>query len=50
MILAHRAPETKEVEMSVMKVAAAFLLAAVISTAQESGIHVRSIRVLATDP
>ncbi len=36
--------------MSVMKVTAAFLLAAVISTAQESGIHVRSIRVLATDP
>jgi predicted enzyme related to lactoylglutathione lyase len=36
--------------MSVMKVATAFLLAAMISTAQESVIHVRSIRVLATDP
>jgi predicted enzyme related to lactoylglutathione lyase len=33
-----------------MKMAAAFILATAISNAQESGIHVRSIRVLATDP
>ena len=36
--------------MSEMKAAGALLLAGMISTAQESVIHVRSIRVLATDP
>ncbi len=36
--------------MSLVKVLAACILAATIATAQESGIRVRSIRVLATDP
>lgn len=36
--------------MSLVKLAAACILAATMATAQESGIHVRSIRVLATDP
>jgi predicted enzyme related to lactoylglutathione lyase len=36
--------------MTLLKVAAACVLVASMSTAQESGIRVRSIRVLATDP
>lgn len=36
--------------MSLVKTVAACILAATIVTAQESGIRVRSIRVLATDP
>lgn len=36
--------------MSLVKVMAACILAATTATAQESGIHVRTIRVLATDP
>lgn len=36
--------------MNFAKLAAACVLAAVMATAQESGIRVRSIRVLATDP
>ena len=36
--------------MSIEKLVTAFILAATMATAQESGIRVRSIRVLATDP
>src|SRR5437016_4727271 len=36
--------------MSLLRVTAAFVLMAAMATAQESGIRVRSIRVLATDP
>ena len=36
--------------MNLVKLCAACILAATMATAQESGIHVRSIRVLATNP
>ena len=36
--------------MNLAKAAAGCILAATMVTAQESGVHVRSIRVLATDP
>ena len=36
--------------MTLMKVVAACILAAAIASAQQAGVHVRSIRVLATDP
>lgn len=36
--------------MSLMKIAVACVLAATIMMAQESGIHVRAVRVLASDP
>lgn len=36
--------------MNLVKVISACVLAATMATAQESGIHVRGVRVLATDP
>jgi predicted enzyme related to lactoylglutathione lyase len=42
--------EGAEDDMSFLKIAACILLAATTGLAQESGIHVRTIRVLAADP
>jgi len=43
-------PNLEEEEMNLTKVVTVGILLAAMATAQESGVHVRSIRVLATDP